>query len=93
MTGLKCHRRATGWTTLKVLSNFCNADVSVFGRSCLPRKQPFPEEEKTLDLDFVRPGGARLHFVHVRELALWNVENALGRDEVDEPLGPRRTKK
>ena len=64
---------------------FCNARCLCVWSILLATKANLPEEQKTLNLDLVRPGGARLHFVHVRELARWAVENALGRDEANEP--------
>ena len=64
---------------------FCNARCLCVWSILLATKANLPEEHKTLDLDLVRRGGARLHFGHVRELARWALENALGRDEVNEP--------
>ncbi len=82
--GLKYHLSALG---AQGAVYFCNARCLCISSVLLATKANLPEEQKTLNLDLVKPGGTRLHFVDVKELARWAVENALGRDEVNEPLG------
>ena len=43
-------------------------------------KTNLPEDRKRLDMDLVVPGGARVHFMGLRELARWAAEKALGRE-------------
>ncbi len=64
---------------------FCSVRCLCLWSMLLVTKANLPKERKTLDLDLVMPGGARLHFMELKELARWAVENALGHDSADTP--------
>ncbi len=62
---------------------FCSARCLCIWSMLWATKPSLPEERTKLDLDLVVPGGARLHFMNLKELARWAVENALGHDSAD----------
>ena len=63
----------------------CNARCLCTWSILLATKATSSRGTTSLNRDLVKPGGARLHFIDVKELARWAVETVLGRDEVDEP--------